>query len=438
MLKILVVGLSYKTAPVEVREKISFSQAILSSEMQKLSDYLNINECCIISTCNRVEIYAVGEDYKDCEKDIISFLSLHSNFSEDNIKEYLYCYTGSDAIKHLFRVASGMESMVVGEPQILGQVKDFFKHALVGKYSGLILNRLFHSTFFVAKKIRTETKISSEAISISYLAVELAKRIFEDLKKRSVMLVGTGDMSELAAKHLVSQGIDKLFITSRDFRNAQALSEQLSGSAFKMEELFYYLKKVDIVITATGSSDYIIKADDIVQSLKLRKNEPMFIIDIAVPRDVDPKINDISGVYLYDIDDLKGVSEENLKSRKKSIEAAEHLVVEAEKSFTNWMQSIKVFPTIVDLKNRLEKIKESELNKALNKLDDLEAKEKSVIEKLASSIVGKILHEPVTKLKRESSSYNGMLYSEVLKTLFELDENKISIELLDDEAHDRN
>ncbi len=437
MLKIIVVGLSYKTSSVEIREKFSFPERFLQSAMNNLLSRKEINECCIVSTCNRVEIYAVCENEEDGKAKVLSFLSEHGGEPVNSFKQHSYSLEGSEAVRHLFRVASGMESMVVGEPQILGQVKAHFKQALQGKKTGLILNRLFNRASFIAKKIRTETKIAAEAISISYLAVELAKRIFEDLSQRSVMLVGTGDMSELAAKHLISNGINDLYIASRDFNNAKQLSQQLNGKAIKMEEIFYHLKEVDIVITATGSSEYIIKADHIKESLKLRKNEPMFIIDIAVPRDIDPKVNDISGVYLYDIDDLRGVSEENLKSRKKSINDAEKLVLIAEKNFSVWLDSIKVFPTIIDLKNKFESIKDVELAKALNKLENLSPEEKKAVEKLASSIIGKIIHNPIDKLKKESSSYEGAVYSEVLKKLFDIDNENFLIELARDEAQDR-
>lgn len=438
MLKIVVVGLSYKTSPVELREKFSFSKTSLLPSTEHLLENDHLHECCIISTCNRVEIYAVTDDEDICENDIFEFLCEYSNLPVDSFKQNLYSLRGSDAVRHIFRVASGMESMVIGEPQILGQVKEHYKTAFENQKTGLILNRLFNKTFFIAKKIRTETSIASQAISVSYLAVELAKRIFEDLNKRSVMLVGTGDMSELAAKHLISSGIKDLYITSRNINNAISLAERLNGNAFKIEELFYYLNKVDILITATGSSDYIIKADHIKESLKLRKNEPMFFIDIAVPRDIDPKINSISGVYLYDIDDLKGVSEENLKFRKQSINEAEQLVANAESNFTKWMQSLKVFPTIVDLKNRFEKIKEEELEKTLRKLEGLDPKQQETVEKLASSLIGKLLHKPITNLKKESSTYNGVLYTEILKSLYELEKENFLESVDDNEAQDRN
>ena len=438
MLKIVVVGVSYKTAPIEIREKLAFNDSNIEESLLSLYEKESIDECCIVSTCNRVEVYVVTLNEEKVLTDVLNFFKELNKDSDNNYDQYVYSYSNSDAVKHLFRVASGMESMVIGEPQIFGQVKEFYKFALKYKTSGLILNRLFNKTFFISKKIRTETKIASEAISVSYLAVELAKRIFEDLSKRSVMLVGTGDMCELAAKHLITNGIGEIYVTSRKYENAVKFSQNLQGVSFKIEEIFYYLKKVDIVITATGSADYIIKPDHVKQSLKLRKYEPMFMIDIAVPRDIDPKVNNISEIYLYDIDDLKNISDENLEIRKKSIRDAEKLILTGEKSFMNWMNSIKLFPTIIDLKRKIEMITKEELHKTFNKMGMLNDKDKALVEQLASSIAGKVLHNPITKLKSESSSYNGLLYSEVIRQIFELNENQFLVQLKDNETKNRN
>src|SRR3990172_3603184 len=274
-MRVILVGLNYKTAPVEVRERFSFSQSLLEAGLSKLSQQKNVEECLILSTCNRVEVYSVSEFYK---------------VSLDFFSSYLYLMLDQTAVRHLFRVASSLDSMVIGEPQILGQVKEAYRAAHIMRTSGLILNRLSHSAFFVAKRVRAETKIGSQAVSVSYAAVELAKRIFDDLSKRTVMIIGTGDMAEVAAKHLVAASIKDLVIANRTFESAESLAYRLKGKAIRIEEVHYFLRNVDIVITATGSSDFIIRPQHVREALKLRKNEPMFMIDIAVPRDIDPRV----------------------------------------------------------------------------------------------------------------------------------------------------
>ncbi len=422
MVEILATGISYKTAPVEVRERFSFSTENLHRALRLLSQKKNVYECCIISTCNRVEIYAVTEDLVTCEHEIKSFLADFHKLPQQNFASHFYTISGRDAARHLFQVAASIDSMVIGETQILRQLKNSYNVALEEKSVGLILNKLFNRAFFVGKKVRTETGISSQAISISYLGVELAKRIFENLEGRTAMLIGTGEMGELLAKHLVSNKIEELYVVSRNFLSAKKFTESVKGSrAVRFEDMFYLLKNIDILITATGSADYIIKSEHVRQSLRLRKNEPIFMIDIAVPRDIDPKINSISGVYLYDIDDLKVVQGENLNSRKKSLEKAEQIISRVERNFASWTESLKVFPTIVGLKQKFERIREVEVEKALRKINDKGLENRDIIERLAQSLIGKIFHDPITNLKKRSSGYEAAIYSEVARKLFDLD-----------------
>jgi len=434
MLRTVVLGISHKTAPVEIRELFSFSQESLESGVRQLLEKDHVEECIILSTCNRVEIYAVSENVELCLESIKEFLSEFHDVPEETFSPYIYYSIGHMAVRHLFKVASSIDSMVVGESQVLGQVKESYKVATGQGTTGLILNRLFHTSFFVAKKIRTETGIGSRAVSISYVAVELAKRIFDNLSKRSVMLVGAGEMAEIAAKHLIKAGISDLLIASRKFENAAALSEKLNGKAIGYEEVFYHLKNVDIVITATGSQDFIIKPNHVKEALKLRNNDPMFLIDIAVPRDIDPRIEDITDIYLYDIDDLKNVSDENIKTRQDSSHKAEEIILEVEKTFQTWLNGLKAVPAIIDLKKRFEIIKDSELEKALEKLPGLSENDKYVLELMASRIIGKILHNPLTNLKRESSTSLGALYVDSVKKLFELERELLILEEEEDEA----
>jgi len=434
MLRTVVLGISYKTAPIEIRELFSFSQESLESGVRQLKGKDHIEECAILSTCNRVEIYAVSENVESCLESIKTFLSEFHGIPEETFSPHIYYSIGHMAARHLFNVASSIDSMVIGEPQVLGQVKGAYKMAASQGTTGVILNRLFHTSFFAAKRIRTETGIGSHAVSISYVAVELAKRIFDDLSTRSVMLIGAGEMAEIAAQHLIRAGINDLLIASRKFRNAVELSEKLNGRAIRFDEVFYHLKDVDIVITATGSQDFIIKPNHAKEALKLRNNEPMFLIDIAVPRDIDPRIEDISDIYLYDIDDLKNVSDENIKTRKESLHKAQEIILEVEKSFESWLNGLKAVPAIIDLKKRFETIKEIELEKAFDKLEGISEEDRYVIELMASRIIGKILHNPLTNLKKESSTSMGALYVDSIKRLFELEKELLLLEEEEDEA----
>lgn len=440
MLRTVVLGISHKTAPIEVRELLSFSNESVELGLNRLIEKDHIEECAIISTCNRVEIYAVTENVELCLENIKHFLSEFHEVPQETLSPHIYYSVGHMAVRHLFNVASSIDSMVVGEPQVLGQVKQSYKIAAAQGTVGLILNRLFHTSFFVAKRIRTETGIGSHAVSISYVAVELAKRIFDDLSSRSVMLVGAGEMAEIAAQHLIRAGIKDLLIASRKYENAALLSGKLRGRPISIDEVFYHLKDVDIVIAATGSQDFIIKPHHVKEAMKLRNNEPMFLIDIAVPRDIDPRIEDLSDIYLYDIDDLRNVSDENIKTRKESLHKAEEITLEVEKSFESWLSGLKAVPAIIDLKKRFEIIKDAEVAKALDKLDGISEQDKYVVKLMASRIIGKILHNPLTNLKKESSTSLGALYVDSIKKLFELEKELLLLEEEEDEAifQDRN
>ncbi|NIS09135.1 MAG: glutamyl-tRNA reductase, partial [Candidatus Dadabacteria bacterium] len=296
----------------------------------------------------------------------------------------------------------------------MGQVKEAYKTARNADSTGLILNKLFHSAFFAAKKVRSETGIGSQAVSISYAAVELAKRIFDDFSQRTCVLIGSGEMGELAAKNLINVGINELIITSRNIDNARLLAQNLGGKAVGMEEVYYHINHADIIITATDSIDYIIKPQHLKEALSIRKNEPIFLIDIAVPRDIDPRIHDFENVYLYDIDDLNGILDENIESRKKSSKKAEEIVNERVERFSHWIEQLKVFPAIIELKNRFELIKNLETDKALRKLENAQGDEKEIIEKMASSLISKLLHSPLSNLKKESSGYSGLIYVDAI------------------------
>ncbi len=437
MLSILTLGISYKDTPVELRERLSFNDTDTGNILPKIVSDTGLQECIILSTCNRIEIYGVTEDSEKSTAQLKQFVSEYHSISSDKLSSHFYIFSGADAVRHLYRVASSLDSMVVGEPQILGQVKDAYRTAAKAGSTGLILNKLFHSSFFTAKKVRSETGIGSQAVSISYAAVELAKRIFDDFSTRTAVLIGSGEMGELAAKNLINVGINELIITSRNIENARLLAQNLNGKAVGMEEVYYHINHADIIITATDSIDYIVKPHHLKEALSIRKNEPIFLIDIAVPRDIDPRINEFENVYLYDIDDLGSVLDENVKSRKDSAKRAEKIVGLRVERFLHWLEELRVFPAIVELKNRFELIKNLETEKALRKLDNGEANQKEVIENMASSLISKLLHSPLTNLKKESSGYASTVYVDTLNKLFDL-ENKLTVVEDEDDKQELN
>jgi glutamyl-tRNA reductase len=431
MMQIVLVGLNHKSTPVEVRERFSFSKDALQEGLVKLYQKKSVEECSVLSTCNRIEVYAVSANADECVKEIKEFLCEFHKIPLEFFSSYLYVFVGHIAVGHLFRVASSLDSMVIGESQILGQVKEAYKTANLKGTTGLILNRLFHSAFFVAKKVRAETKIGSHGVSIGNAAAQLAKRIFHDLSKRMVMVIGTGEMAEIVAKHLAVVGIKDLLIANRTIEGAEELAHRLKGRAMRIEEIHYYLRDVDIVITATGSADFIIRPQHVREAMKLRKNEPVFMIDIAVPRDIDPRVEEIENVYLYDIDDLQGVLDESLRIRREHSKRAEEIAVQGERDFQVWLDGLSVVPAIISLKKRFEEIKSAEVERALRRFGNFSERDKRIIEAMASGIIGKILHSPLTNLKRESSSSLGALYVDAVKRLFRLD---TEFELLEDEA----
>jgi len=420
-MNIITVGLSHKTAPVEIREKLSFPSQTIGEPLNRLCTSYGINEGVIISTCNRVEVFAVTKDIEKGLWQVKKFLSDYHNIPLEELDGHLYTYTAEDAVKHLFRVCAGLDSMVIGEPQILGQAKDAYGYALQHKTAGVIMNKLFHKAFSVAKRIRTETKIGSSAVSISYAAVELAKKIFGTLQGRSVMLIGAGEMAELAARYLLSNGVQEILIANRTYEKAIEVAKSFNGTPIMFREFTHYLKKVDIIVTSTAAPRFIIHPEQIEEVIKERKNRPMFFIDISVPRNVDPLINNIDNIYLYNVDDLQGVVEANLKERAKEAKEAEAIIHEELGNFHRWVKSLDVVPTIVALKKKLEETRKSELEKGLNGLQE---KDIQVIDAMTKAIVNKIVHDPVTHLKKEANKVEGDFYIEATRRLFDLDKEE--------------
>jgi len=421
-MELIVLGLNHKTAPIEIRERLAFPEDRIETALHQVKSLTSLKENMILSTCNRVEIYAASREIENAILDLKHFLSRYHALSLKEFEKNLYSFVGEEAVKHIFRVASSLDSMVVGEPQILGQIKSAYNIAVESKTSGLILHRLLHRAFHVAKRVRTETKIGDRAVSVSFVAVELAKKIFETLEKKTVLLIGAGEMCELAARHLVSEGVEKVLVTNRTYERAVALAQEFKGEAIPFDEIGQGLKKADIVISATDSPQYLIHHAQVIKVIKDRKNRPIFFIDIADPRNIEPSVGDIENVYLYNIDDLKKVADENIKDRGKEAQKAEAIVQEEVIKFVNWYHSLEVTPTIVALRKKFEEIGKKELEKTLSLHPNLSDKEKKSLEALTSAILNKILHTPSTFLKQSNEEAMADLYLDTLRTLFQLPE----------------
>ena len=421
-MELIVIGLNHKTAPIEIRERLAFPEDGIEKPLSQIKSLPPLKENMILSTCNRVEIYAVVQETEKAMLDLKSFLSQYHGLSLKEFEKRLYLLVGEEAVKHIFRVASSLDSMVVGEPQILGQIKSAYNMAAEAKTSGLILHRLLHRAFHVAKRVRTETKIGNSAVSVSFVAVELAKKIFGTLEKRTVLLMGAGEMCELAARHLVSGGIEKVLVTNRTYERAVTLAQEFRGEPIPFEEIYRGLRRVDIVISATDSPQYLLHHEEVAKVIKDRKQKPIFFIDIADPRDIEPKVGDIENVYLYNIDDLQKVANDNIQDREKEAQNAEAIVQDEVVKFVNWYQSLEVTPTIVALRKKFEEIRNKELAKTLSLHPHFSDKERQSLEALTSAIINKILHNPLILLKQKNEEAMADLYLDALRTLFGLTE----------------
>ena len=420
---ILVIGLNHKTAPVEIREKLAFKNSSLHPLEKLKKEVSSFKEGLFLSTCNRVEFYFIlKRDQKNkFLMDFFSFIENESSFKWKDLEPHFYFLENEKAIKHLFEVACGLDSLVIGEPQILGQVKSAYKEALNYRTSGIVLNRLLHKCFSVAKKVRTETGIGGGAVSISYAAYRLAKKILGSLKDKVVLLVGAGEMAELACMHFVSEGVKKVLIANRTFSKAVELAEKFRGEAYSLDELLNALIKADIVISSTGAPNCIITKNMITSVLKPRKYKPLFVIDIAVPRDVDPEVNNLENVYLYDIDDLKSVVEKNLKEREKEATRAKTIIEAEVLKFQKWLKELEFYPTLRALNEKAEKLRQKELAKTFKKLKNLSEEEKEAIEILTRSLIQKLLYYPINFIKK-SYHEEGKYAISLIRQIFELDE----------------
>lgn len=434
-MEILVVGLNHSTAPVEIRERITFPGNQEGQVTFSMSQAPGVEEAIILSTCNRAEVIATSEQPELGLETIVETVGKIHGLAREEFQDYLYLLRGAQAVQHLFRVASSLDSMVLGEPQILGQVKEGYGLASKVNATGPILNRLLHRAFFTAKRVRNETGVGRAAVSVAYVAVELAKKILGELKKKHVLLIGAGEMAELAARHLATQVDGPIVVTNRTYENACTLANELRGAAIPMEELEEGLVKADVVITSTSSCDPIITARQMKTVLSKRRYRPVFLIDIAIPRDVHPDVNDVDGVYLYNIDDLQSVVEENVGERKQEALRGESIVAEEVLKFMRWMEALEATPTIIALKDKLEHIREGELQRLNGKLSGLGPEERAAVEALTRSIINKIAHDPIAFLKKTESRSKRNFYLDVAQRLFDL--NGLSIPTQDEKGEPR-
>ncbi len=417
----LVLGINHNTAPVLVRERITFPGNSDGSVTRHIVQVGGILECIIVSTCNRSELIAVTRNPdSSCEALMELVCRLHG-LTRDSVQSYFYVKRGEQAVRHVFRVTSSLDSMVLGEPQIVGQVKEAFKRDAAANTTGPLLNRLMHRAFFTAKRVRTETGVALAAVSIAYVAVELAKKILGDLAQRQPLLIGAGDMAELTAKHLATCVNKPIKIINRTFENACSLASQFKGSAESMDRLYEALESADVVISSTGSCDPVINFGEMKKVMRKRRHRPIFMIDIAIPRDIEPEVNDLDGVYLYNIDDLQSVVDENIGGRRLEAEKAEEIVDQEVRKFLSWTKSLEWAPTIVALKEKFEQIRSAEISRMNGKLNDLNVAERDAIEILTRAIVNKIAHGPISFMKKSIKTSRSNQHVDFVQRVFDLD-----------------
>jgi len=417
---LFVAGLSHRNAPVELREQLAVDEDKLRELLRDVAATGVVREALILSTCNRVEVYAIADVPDEARTVTFRQLCRHRGVEPASVETVLYTHADGEAVRHAFRVASSLDSMMIGEPQILGQVKNAFALAQSCETVGPALHTLFTQAFTVAKKVRTETEIARHAVSISFAAVELAKKIFAGLDGKAVLLVGAGKMSELAARHLIEQGAFPLYVANRTWARAQELARALAGTAVPFDELATALAAVDIVITSTGAPEPVIRREFVQPLVHSRRGRPLFFIDIAVPRDVENSVNTLDGVYCYDIDDLKQVVDANIRERLREAHRAEALVEREVAKFLARLGDVEVIPTIVSLRERLEIIRSGEVKRTLARLPGATPETREAIEALSAAIVNKILHAPITKLRESSRAGSPRSWLELVHELFGL------------------
>ncbi len=417
---LFLLGVSHRTAPIELRERLDFATRGVDDALKQLVARPEGREAAVLSTCNRAEVYVVAENVEGAGQHVRRFFSEYHQVPPTELDPHFYDAVDDGVARHLFRVASGLDSLVVGEPQILGQVKDAFSTASHLQTTGPLLNRLFHTSFSVGKRVRSETALAEGAVSVSYAAVELARKIFGDLTGRQVLVIGAGEMGKLTALHLRAQGAGPITIVSRTSTHASDLAERLSAVSAPWEEMSAALSTADIVVSATGSDRPILRRRDVQSAMPSRRHRPLFIIDIALPRDVEPPVGEIEQVFLYNLDDLQSIVRDNLSRRGSEVTRAEALVDEEVVRFSAWLQSREAIPTVVALRHHFESVRQSELRRLESKLSSLAPAERGKVEEVTRLIVEKLLLLPTEQLKAIADPQKVVVYADAVNRLFGL------------------
>ena len=415
---IQLIGLNHKTAPIELRERLHIQEEELPSALQKIRE--TVPEAMIFSTCNRFEILARVEELDQGRQLLANVISDIRGIPQVEFERMLYSFAGREAIRHVFRVASSLDSMVVGEPQILGQMKQFFAIAQRERSISFTLHSIMERAFMVAKKIRSETLIANTSVSVSSVAVELAAKIFDKLEGKTAFVIGAGKMSVLALQHLQSHGVKVILVTNRSFQKAAELAEQIKGRAVPFENLSDCLAESDIVISSTGSPTFIVKKDQVHGAMSVRRNRPIFFIDIAVPRDIDPQINQLDNVFLYDIDDLRSVAEKNREKRHKEAEKAEEIISHESELFWNKLKAADIAPTIREIQQHIDDLRAHEMELTLKKMGPLSDSQKEALDHLTASLTNKILQKSYSELRQLANQPDGLEKIELIRKLFRL------------------
>ena len=417
---IVLVGLNHRTAPVEVRERVAFGNGRLETALRDLVALPGVLEAAIVSTCNRVEVIACGGDVETVGGALPGFLAREHGLDEPVLAAHLYTHADREAVRHLFRVAASLDSMVVGEPQILGQLKEQYALAASVGASGRVLHRCFHKSFSVAKRVRSETGIAEKAVSVGSAAVELARGIFDRLEDKSAMLIGAGAMGELTARQLLAQGVGSVLVVNRTYERAMDVARELGGMPVPFERLARYLPLADLVIGTASADEYLLTPALVDEAMRERRRRPMLFVDLAVPRGFDPGVNAVDDVYLFDIDDLEGVIADNRGARAREAVKAETIIDAEVEAFWRWFTSLDVVPTIVALRDKVEAIRQREVARGLAAWPDVDARLPEVLERVTSAIVNKILHGPLTALRRHEAQAGEAFFVEAARRLFRL------------------
>ncbi|MED5376779.1 MAG: glutamyl-tRNA reductase [Acidobacteriota bacterium] len=434
MSQLFLLGINHDTAPVDLRERLNFSEGDLSETLVALSTRPGCGEAVVLSTCNRVELYVRCDDLDEARTELTRFLSDFHGVDPAALAPHLYGLASSEAALHLFRVAAGLDSLVVGEPQILGQVKEAYTTASEIGCTGSLLNKLFHCSFAAGKRVRSETELGEGAVSISYAAVALARKIFGSLADHNVLLVGAGEMSELTAVHLKAQQVSRIVVINRTASQAENLAEKIGGEAIPWTEMQQVLATTDVVVTATGSPAPIITSNQVEAVMRTRRNRPLFIMDIAVPRDVEASAGTIEQVFLYNIDDLQAIVSENLARRSAQITKAEVIVAEEVNGFMTWLRSRRAVPTLGALGQGFELTRQAELKRLESKLASLAPADRARVEDVTRLIVEKLLSTPTERLKELSNAETVRMYGDALNQLFDLESSQVLSEQPDDQV----